>query len=573
MRITGCKFAEPRLRALIDGELEPREHQRVLLHVEECPRCGDEYARMQSVVSALHEQELEDVPAHFSASLQVRLGRYRRDRKKTWRDRVSEVLDHAASNVRPRMRLAGGLTTLALATALTFVAFVPRLDASEIARRAELSWKNIHNYGCVFLSTGYYQGQPRQFRQQQFYRRPGEFRLDTAKDYPLHTFVYRDRVVHYIPGADWKGKGPIVIVRPRREGQDAVPFPFGVTWQNGGNVSLEQMVRQLTHSPDVEMAGTELVGQRECYRLKFTSVPPGGSQRDEYQVWIDKETYIPRRIHWYRDAENNIVTEAQDLQVNYDVLPAGTFDFRIPDGAFVVHGDVDPHTLALPYVPKRTEAFDHRPVSTAQEQAWEKTDRVAFPVLGPEWLPADFSLVRVRARRGSWVDVHWLREGSGSSQVLKLLQQDGGSEPPADLAGGATITLQTPDGKVDAQILRLTQPYEHTCLTWRQRGTRLTLFAPQVAEKDVIRMAESFVPVQAPQPQVLAVRTPRRRNNSIPRGEPSSIPTEGSVGEPSVETYVAPPSVPHVENTAQPPMMPVMPDMEPMTTTTGAGGG
>lgn len=560
--MTGCNFVESRIRALLDGELESSESRKVLAHLEECSGCRAEYARMQAVVGMLHEEELEDVPAHFSTSLQVRLSRHRRDRRRhpLSPGRLGELLARLLPSP-PRLRLASGLTTAVVAIGLCAFASTRSINAAEVARRASVSWRNIHNYGCVFVSTGTYQGQPRTFKQRQFFRRPGEFRLDTARDYRLQTYVYQDRVVHYIPGADWNGRGPVVIVRPRREGQEALPFPFGVTWQNGGNVSLEQMVRQLTQSPDVEMTGSEWVGPRECYRMKFSATPPGGSRLDQYQVWIDKETYIPRRIHWYRDEQNHIVTEAVDLQVNYDVLPAGTFDFQIPDGAFVVHGDVDPHTLALPYVPKRSEEFDEKPVSTAHELAWSRADRVSFPVLAPEWLPADYRLMRVRARRGAWLDIHWLREGEKSSQVLKLVQQDAASEPPNDLANGSVISLETPEGTVEGRIVRLKEPYAQVYLTWKQGNTRLTLSAAHLPEEDVLRIAGSFVPARAPEPRVRIVRSMEDR--SLLPGEPGFIPTETET-QPATESP-APvlPVEPFIDMT-QPAMMPEMPDAEPM---------
>src|SRR3569833_1298310 len=76
-----CAYAEGRLRALIDGELPPAESRKVLGHLEQCASCRQEYARLQMVAALLQEQELEEVPAHFSANLQVRLARHRRERQ------------------------------------------------------------------------------------------------------------------------------------------------------------------------------------------------------------------------------------------------------------------------------------------------------------------------------------------------------------------------------------------------------------------------------------------------------------------------------------------------------------
>ncbi|HEU4754182.1 MAG TPA: zf-HC2 domain-containing protein, partial [Armatimonadota bacterium] len=227
-----CAFIESRLRALVDGELDPGENRRVLEHLDRCGRCRDAYHAVKRVAGLLQAQEPEEVPAHFTASLQVRLARHRQERQeraRRWRLPVPAQLF-------PRWGIAGGLATLAV-SAVVATLLSTGMSAAEVAQRAARSWLQVRNYGCVFKSTGVYQGQPRSFDQQQFFRRPGEFRLDTAQDYPLTTFVYEDRVIHYLPGGNWKHRGPLVIVRPRTQGQDVLPFPFGVTWQNGGNVS------------------------------------------------------------------------------------------------------------------------------------------------------------------------------------------------------------------------------------------------------------------------------------------------------------------------------------------------
>jgi anti-sigma factor RsiW len=556
--MTGCAYVEPRLRALADGELEGREQRRVLEHLDDCARCQAAHARIQSVAALLHEQELEEVPAHFTTDLQVRLARHRKARAEEAIRRRPSLLEVLAAWT-PRRRWTSAALTAAVTAGICFFAFNPGIGASEVARRAELSWAQIRNYGCVFESRGVYQGQERTFRQRQFFRRPGEFRLDTSQDYPLTTFVYPDRVIQYLPGGDWEGRGPLAIVRPRREGQDALPFPFGVTWQNGGNVSLDQLIRQLTQNQGARLLpGTERVGERDCYHLDFTAVPPGGSSRDLYGLWIDKDSFLPRRVSWFRDSENHIITEARDLQVNYEVLPAGTFEFTAPEGTLVIHGDVDPHVLALPFQPARTAEFDRAPVFATQEEAFKRCDRAPFPVLAPDWLPKGYSLIRVRGRSGRWVDMHWIRqEGRGKASVVKLLEQDAAVEPADDLKKGEPVTLRIGRRRVVGRMVVRTEPYRQVTLTWRQGGTRCTLFAAEMDAAEVKQIAASTVRAHVPSREISVAENvdPKTTGGT----EPSALPVEPESAAMTEEAPAASEAT-SAPATDQPPMMPEMAD-------------
>src|SRR5688572_22955096 len=172
-----CTTIQSNLRALVDEELEPSLGRNVRAHLQECVACRGEFERLQSVVGLVREQGLEEPPAHFSAGLQVRLARHReeRARKRRWSWPTLPTF--------PQWRLVGGLGTAALTALLAVVLLSRGISADEITRRARISFGSIRNYACVFQSSGRYQGQWRQFRQEQYYRKPGEFRLDTGQDY------------------------------------------------------------------------------------------------------------------------------------------------------------------------------------------------------------------------------------------------------------------------------------------------------------------------------------------------------------------------------------------------------
>lgn len=569
--MTRCAYVESRLRALTDGELEPGESRKVLDHMDHCAACRSRHAALQSLTALLQDQELEDVPAHFSASLQVRLARHRREREEKaqragWLRRFFGV----------SRRVGWASAGLVMAAAVVCVlAFSTRIQASEVARKAGERWSQIRNYGCVFISEGVYQGQPRRFEQSQFYRKPGEFRLDTRQDYRLTTYVYTDHVIHYLPGGDWKGVGPLVIVRPRQADQDALPFPFGVTWQNGGNVSLDQLVRQLAQNDrEARVVGEENVGEHACYRVAFSAVPPGGTQRDQYELWIDKESFLPRRVSWYRDDQNHIVTEAQQLQVNYDVVPAGTFDFRIPDGAAVIHGDADPHVLALPVLKLQGVSYAD-PVASAEAEGWNRIKTVPFQIRTPHWMPEGFELIRARRKVGRWLDLHWIRKSGDTYGVVKLVEQDGGLDWSGDLSDAREVNLGTDERPIIARAALRTVPYRHVHMSWRQGGTRFILTAADVTWDEALRIARSMRPVSPPE-QGARVAT-QRAEGASPAAEPSVIPTAPDTAN-AAEVRPEEPAdgtvelhVPTAAEQHQPPMMPEMADEDPMSVKEMAG--
>jgi len=563
--MTRCAYTETRLRGLLDGELDASEQARVLAHLDACGLCSDAFARMQAVSALLQQVEPEEVPDHFSASLQVRLARHRAERSSA-RKRSSWL--QASWNTLPRFRLAGGLASVAVIGVISAMLLGRGIGATEVAQRAELSWGQIRNYGCKFVSQGVYQGQVRTFTQRQFFRKPGDFRLDTEQDYQLTTYVTRDKIIHYLPGGEWDKSGPLCIVRPRTEAHGALPFPFGASWQTGGNVSLDELIRQLNENDDATLLGTEKVGEQDCYHLQFTAVPAGGSKRDRYDLWVDKQNFIPRRVSWYRDEQNQIITEARDLQVNYDVLPAGTFDFQIPKGARVIHGDVDPHVLAMPFIPERPELFDTQPTVSANEEGWRRAGSVPFRVVMPDYLPDGFRLVRVRRKSGRWLDAHWIRKSGETDQIVKLVEQDARLENWKPPVGAVELNVGTQRSPQTAWMASGTVPYEYAYVTWQRGDNRCTLFAAGLSQAEVERIVRSMGEVTSPTRPVSSARTAHRSIRS--RGEPSTLPTELE-GQEVVEIRSAP-EAPAVEPPSdQPPMMPEMSDEDrgmgtPMTT-------
>lgn len=551
-----CAGVQSALRAFVDGELGLEESRAVVDHLQHCPTCRDREVRVRLVASTVQSLPPVDPPPHFAAALQVRLARRRRPASL-----FARLRSLGCTPGRPR-RWAGGLATAA-GIALAALVLTPRLGAAEVAERAGRTWLAIRNYACTFESRGIYQGQPRAFQQRQFYQRPGSFRLETRQDYPLVSYVWEDRVLHYLPGGTWRGRGPLVIVRPRSGNRDELPFPFGVAWQHGDNISLDQLIRRLGEGSGVELVGREEVSGRTCHHLRLPGPPATSSTLDRYELWIDAETFLPRRVSWYRDAQNAMVTEALDMQVN-GVLPEDTFEFQAPEGSVTIRGDVDPHVLALPrsgapagQALHSEPGFTADPVGSARLEAWARRRDVPFTVHMPAWLPDGFELLRVRRQLGRWVDAYWIRPGPDgrAGDVLKLVERHSAGPLPPE-PGARRVELGTRRNPLTGYLQARLRPYPYVSIAWERMGTLCELSAANVDEGDLLRIARSMAPLaSAPAGWRAAVGS---TGESAPARDPSVLPSPLSVAAERAGPAEAEPrySGPQVGGNTAPPILP-----------------
>src|SRR5207245_1326537 len=139
-----------------------------------------------------------------------------------------------------------------------------------------------------------------------------------------------------------------------------------------------------------------------------------------YVVWVDQESFLPLKIKIYRDTENNRVSTTVDLQTNI-MVPSDTFRYEPSADTFQVFGEVEPFVFTLGVAGPRPERFDRDPAGTAQSEMARRSDAVPFSVFAPTSLPVGYSLVRVRAAQGRWLDAYWIDNTTGA--VIKLLEQ------------------------------------------------------------------------------------------------------------------------------------------------------
>jgi len=423
-------------------------------------------------------------PPHFGADLQVRLASLR------------SKPAHVRAVPRPRWSRRYSLAGLTLAGAVVALIFAspPKIGAQDLVGKVQESWRQLQSYSCVFVTEGVVAGHPRRFVQRQWFAKPDLFRLETNKDYPERVYVQRDRVTTVIPGGRWRGK-PLSIIRPRHEREEGLPFPFGSEWPTSYEITMDALVRELRAQPGCELLGTETVAGRLCYGLKYHTQRTVDRLPTHYLVWVDQESFLPLKIKIYRDTENNRVSTAVDLQTNV-MVPSDTFRYEPPSNTFQVFGEVEPFVFTLGMSTARPEQFERDPVGATQQEMEGRTAAVPFPVFAPAALPEGYSLVRVRAAQGRWLDAYWIDNSTG--MVIRLLEQPLSSVSRGS-GEGTIIPLDDPS-KPACRWRELRRPALIQYLTWDQGLTRLSLAAAGVSRAQALRIAASMTPVERPGP-------------------------------------------------------------------------
>jgi len=397
------------------------------------------------------------------------------------------------------------------------------------------------------VTTGVYQGEPREFSQKIWFRKSGTYRFETNQDYQLITIVDPVSIRHYIGGGDWRGRGPLMIVRPRS--QAALPFPFGITWPAGPNMTLDSLVSQLQATRDVDLLDDGSAQGRSCYRLQFEATPPGGRRPEQCTMWLARDPLLPLRIQRYRDVDNHTDTRAEPISINAP-LPSNVFDFDAPPGTLEIHGDVDPHVFALK--PEWDASFNSDPLSATRQQVIKhRAIGVPFLALAPTYLTPGYHLVRARASRGRWLDIHWIDDRPGAAaRAMRLMEQNEGDDDPPEVRGGEVVQLGTREDPVTARVVERPTPYPHCYVAWREHGALLTLSTAEMSLEDTLRIARSMriVPLLKPaQPQIVGPPAPEGTSSNA-----ASSPTPEPAAK-KIEINIAP-------SATEPPMVPETPE-------------
>jgi outer membrane lipoprotein-sorting protein len=500
MTIGSCDYCEARLRGYLDDELASEEAERVRKHLADCAACRAELGRAAEVSRLLSTLPAElEPPPHFSANLQLRLAGMRGE---------SARFMLAARRSRWGRRCSLIAVTMAAAALVLMLGAPPRLGAQDLVVKVQASWQRLQSYSCRFVTEGVVRGRPRRFEQRQWFRKPNLFRLETNKHYPEEMYLEVDRVTTYIPGAQWRGKR-VAITRPRHAREEGLPFPFGAEWPISADITIDALVRELRAQEGGELLGSEEVLGKRCYELKFHTQRRGDRLPTYYVVWVDQETFLPLKAKIYHDTANQTVSTAVDLQTNI-LMPSDTFHFEPAPDTFQLFGEVEPFVFALGLAAARVPAFDTDPLGSVRREMQQRAALVPFVPLAPAVLPDGYVLVRVRVKKGHWLDAHWVQNRTGA--VIKLIEQPARMAFPLGVDAGRLISA---GGHSSPRIRwrEVLQPARIQYLAWDLGETRLSLAAAGVTRAEALRLAASIEPVSRED-------SSRERRREISKTEP-----------------------------------------------------
>jgi hypothetical protein len=182
------------------------------------------------------------------------------------------------------------------------------------------------------------------------------------------------------------------------------------------------------------------------------------------------------------------------------MLPSDLFRYHAAPDTFRVYGEVEPFVFALRPERPRPDSFDENPTGAAREEMRMREADLPFPLLSPEYLPDEYVLVRVRRKKGHWLDAYWMHPRTGAA--IKLLEQPVSARLPAEARGGMEISLpgmeagrRTGPRTATALWQEVRRPVPIQYLCWRQGSTRLFLAAAGVDRSEAVRMAMSMRPI------------------------------------------------------------------------------
>ena len=181
---------------------------------------------------------------------------------------------------------------------------------------------------------------------------------------------------------------------------------------------MDALVRELSFSRAASCWGPRSTG-KPCYGLKFSTRRPGDRLPTHYLVWVDQASFLPLMVKTYRDTANQTMSKAVDLRTNI-MVPSETFHYEPAPDTFHVYGEVDPFVFALGLPRLRPFTFDLDPVGAGRSEMLKRAAALPFTPLAPGHIPADYVLLRARARRGRWLDAYWINNGTGA--VIKLVE-------------------------------------------------------------------------------------------------------------------------------------------------------
>lgn len=226
---------------------------------------------------------------------------------------------------------------------------------------------------------------------------------------------------------------------------------------------LQDVIQQMLEVSDVELVGEEVVTGREAYKLTLSpkadaaqSFFPGGGTAT---LWVDKEQWMVLKATYEAGTFGQGSLEVQSFELNPG-LSDDLFTFEAPEGVEVV--DVE------------AEAPVHMSLDEAKAQA-------GFPLLVPDYLPQDATLVDVLQMEDSIILFY-----ERAPEVAVSIIQGPAWTDPLPIGETQNVTVRGQSGLVIRD-----EAHGNTFLQWTENDV-VVVIAGKISLDEAVKVAESL---------------------------------------------------------------------------------
>lgn len=243
----------------------------------------------------------------------------------------------------------------------------------------------------------------------------------------------------------------------------------------GATAALQDVIERGLDAFDIEVLGEEEIAGQNTWKLKLTPTTDTEAQFQldglvEITMWVSEELALPLKLTIDGSDMGQATVEVRSIEVNTG-LSDDLFTFTIPEGAEVI----DAAELAE----------QMRPRTTTLDEARAAVD---FPLLTPEVLPGDASLVEVQIIGGETVIQNFVGSGVTFSLVQSSEDVGGERQPPV----GSSVSEVTVRGQ-PATLITGNDAQQGTFLRWQEGETGVwCVVAGTLSAEDALSVAESL---------------------------------------------------------------------------------
>lgn len=241
----------------------------------------------------------------------------------------------------------------------------------------------------------------------------------------------------------------------------------------GATQAFQDMLERGLDAFDIEVLGEEQIAGQNTWKLELTPTTDTEEQLQldglvEITMWVSEELALPLKIDVDASDMGQGTLEVQSIAVDKG-LSDELFNYDIPAGAEVV----DAAELAAQMQP-RAVTID------------EAGTAVDFPVLVPQELPGDATLVEVQLIAGRTVIQNYVGSDVTFSVVQSSEEVGNDREPPA----GSEVQTVTVRGQ-EATLITGSGAQQGSLLRWEEDGVRIVVAGTLSAEA-AVSVAESL---------------------------------------------------------------------------------